>query len=100
MEKVNLFTKINSKNGIKLINNINQNYVNMASSFWSPWEHQEQETSTTGETENTLEISERGKPVKTRNKPLRAIEKTLKQEIVVKKWERGISKKAKLFFLR
>ena len=56
LENVNLFRKINYKNGIKLINNINQNYVNMASSFWRPWKHQEQETSTTEETENTLEI--------------------------------------------
>ena len=56
LENVNLFIKINSKNGIKLISNINQNYVNMASSFWRPCEHQEQETSTTDETENTLEI--------------------------------------------
>ena len=36
---VNLTTKINSNSLTILINF--QNYVNMASSFWRPWEYQE-----------------------------------------------------------
>ena len=35
----------------------------MTSYFWHPWEHQEQESNATDETENTLEIEERGKLV-------------------------------------
>ena len=32
----------------------------MTSSFWRPWEHQEQEPSATDETKITLKIEERG----------------------------------------
>ena len=40
-----------------------ENYVNVTSYFWHPWEHQEQESNATDETENTLEIEERRKLV-------------------------------------
>ena len=69
----------------------------MASSVWRPWEHQEQETSVTDETENTLEIWESGKLVKALNMSLRTIGKIVEQGKAVKRGRDKYNRKQNCF---
>ena len=94
---VNLFTKINSKNWIKLINNINRpsilcqyGIIFLASIGTSRTRDKRNRWN-----QKTLEIWEKGKLVKALNMPLRVIEHIVEQGKVV---ESGRGKKAKLLF--